>query len=530
MATPATFGQVQEPQTYYESILGADVQHNGFKDMDDPANLESLMQTAQKRSTCNFIVDFSDTASWVCFDLSAPAIDMLMAAERPETLNTRWINVLYPQRHRSLLELLAKRYDFSPRLLSLMCSDPKTMRQASSTTPPHATHRSRLWHGRSSPAAADIEKGVDELSEHSFISSYDSVARGNLYNIISDIWHYSSIDFGRSFVCLGYNSIYGTKDTGDEAGEGPLPHCTRVWTWLLLCDDNTVISINEDPFPFSNGRLDPLQERVFTETRCNLVSVFRSLSRVDLDPLMAKAPMTLLPLRARLGNTVEETAHRQSDMPGLLFYYLFENWQNSYTLITRKESRYGVELNNLRAEMFQLPKLCHIDRLDSIGKELGVLRRHYESYNRIIDRLLEPQTATAASLQNSRIMTEASQSSLDTIRPLVAERESLLGVSLSSAARVRFKRLRDLIDLYALSEVEEYIKQKDALVAMVSHPTFSRIYVLSGIVAVLTTSRPELQLDCHQGIARCRTFDTHHAAVDQSHDTVLACQFADCVL
>lgn len=43
-----------------------------------------------------------------------------------------------------------------------------------------------------------------------------------------------------------------------------------------------------------------------------------------------------------------------------------------------------------------------------------------------------------------------------------------MGVSLSSAARVRFKRLRDLIELYALNEVEEYVKQKEGLVAMVS--------------------------------------------------------------
>lgn len=118
--------------------------------------------------------------------------------------------------------------------------------------------------------------------------------------------------------------------------------------------------------------------------------------------------------------------------------------------------------------MFSLPRLQHIDRLDTIGKELGVLRRHYESYTRLIDRLLEPQTASAASLQNSQVVSAASQVSLDTIRPVVVERESLMGVSLSSAARVRFKRLRDLIELYALSEVEEYVKQKEGLVAMVS--------------------------------------------------------------
>lgn len=42
----------------------------------------------------------------------------------------------------------------------------------------------------------------------------------------------------------------------------------------------------------------------------------------------------------------------------------------------------------------------------------------------------------------------------------------MLGVSLSSPARVHFRRLRDLIELYALNEVEEYLKQKDSLAAM----------------------------------------------------------------
>lgn len=340
----------------------------------------------------------------------------------------------------------------------------------------------------------DMDKlANDELSEHSSISSNDSSIRGNLYKIASDIWHYSSVDLGRNYVCLGYNSIYGNKTTSTTSTDSEtfeekphLPQCTRLWTWLLLCEDNTVISIHEDPFPYANGRLTSLQRRILTETRRNLVNVFRSLSTVTCLPLLAHNPLTLLPIRTRIGSTPEETAHRASDAPGLLFYYLFENWHNSYTLIARKESRYGVELSSLRNEMFQQPTLAHIDRLDSIGKELGVLRRHYESYNRIIDRLIEPQPPTLASLQNSQVVGSSDRSSeaddnisLNTIRAgpggiIMREKDSLLGVSLSSAARVRFKRLRDLIDLYALSEVEEYLKQKESLVAMASSTSFRK--------------------------------------------------------
>ena len=81
------------------------------------------------------------------------------------------------------------------------------------------------------------------------------------------------------------------------------------------------------------------------ETRRNLINVFRSLSKVE-DNREAN-PLVLLPIRRRLGDTKEETAHRDKDAPGLLFYYLFENWFNSYSLITRRESRYGIELERL---------------------------------------------------------------------------------------------------------------------------------------------------------------------------------------
>ena len=152
-------------------------------------------------------------------------------------------------------------------------------------------------------------------------------------------------------ICLGYNSIYNTgslepaQDFRYCTGKPPLPHCRRVWTWLLLCANRTVITINEDPFPFSDGKLDQLEGDVLLETRRNLINVFRSLSHVE-EPGTAN-PLTLLPIRKRLGDTTEESIHRPSDAPGLLFYYLFENWFNSYSLVTRRDSRYGQELDNI---------------------------------------------------------------------------------------------------------------------------------------------------------------------------------------
>ena len=449
-----------------------------FQSLDDPEIAASLIGRTQDVSTSNFILDFGEDGAYVTFDLSDPTVEQLMEHDRPSSLNARWINVWYPQRQRQLLESLARIYDFSPRLLGLMCSDPlQPQTPAPSQHPSRKSHK--FWNKSSTTTSVETEDAscADELSEHNSVANHESHSGGNIYRIVNDLWHYSSIDFGRNYVCLGYNSLYGTKYTGstsdsDVIDEDHLPNCHRVWTWLLLCKDSTVITINEDPFPRdSSNYLSPIQQRIFNETRRNLTNVFRSLSLADSDPMHVRNPMTLLPLRSRLGSTPEESAHRASDTPGLLFYYLFENWQNSYTLITRKESRYGRELAALRRDMIAAPKLAHIDRLDRIGKELGLLRRHYEAYNRLIARVMEPVAPTSASLENSRIVSDSSDArSFDTVRglPILTERDSMLGVSLSSPSRMRFARLKDLIDLYALNEIEEYLKQKESLVSLVS--------------------------------------------------------------
>ncbi len=395
-------------QEYYRTAAGDQVQQS-FKSLDDPLVSDSSVVATQSRQTTNFVLDFSDDAAYVAFDLYPLSVAGLLDHERPDLLNTRWINVWAPAQQAPLLELLAQHYDFSPRLLALMSSRPRQQSQSSERRADNSHQWLRRRQVQVSSAKPDVEKGLDELSELSelsSVSSYDSAATSNLYKVVHELWHYSSVDFGRNYVCIGYNSLYGTKCAGEEPGDGLLPHCTRVWTWLILCEDDTIISINEDPFPFSGFRLDPNQQHILSETRRNIINIFRSISSNEGGSAMAQ-----LPIRSRLGTTVAVTSHRPTDVPGLLFYYLFENWANSYTLITRRSSRYTLELQSLRDEMFTTPKLHHIDRLDSIGKELGILKRHYAAYNRIIDRLLEPQTATSASLQNTRANTEASQSS-----------------------------------------------------------------------------------------------------------------------
>jgi hypothetical protein len=118
-------------------------------------------------------------------------------------------------------------------------------------------------------------------------------------------------------------------------------------------------------------------------------------------------------------------------------------------------------------------ELRHIDRLHHLGNQLAVLKRVYQGYNLLIDRLLGKREITLASLQNSHIIRSGAES-VDMSQPPMnmAESQAVFGVSLSSAARVRFERLQHRIQLYASNEVEECLHQKESLVMVVSFQVF----------------------------------------------------------
>lgn len=244
------------------------------------------------------------------------------------------------------------------------------------------------------------------------------------------------------------------------------PHGKRVWNWLVLCDDRTVISISEDPYPTRNGLLTQHQQLSLNIIRRNLINTFRQLSKArdrSNDPAQIQ-----LPLRIRLGDTEEETIHRATDVPGMLFYYLFDDWLNTYSLIARREHRYARELNTLRVQMLNRAVLAHIEKLHHIGRQLGALKRVYQAYEMIIDRVLEKQEPTLASLKNSKVISgiQSMEASHAARTPPHLDENQLLGVSISSAARSRFERLRHRIRLYALSEINECLDQKESLVMM----------------------------------------------------------------
>ncbi|KAF2199018.1 hypothetical protein GQ43DRAFT_377250 [Delitschia confertaspora ATCC 74209] len=464
---------------------------SSFRNFDEERHFELFDREVRNPSSRNFVIDFGEDSAFCAFDLRSDSIARLIQTPRPPSLHTRWINIWIPYDQKDTLHALARNYDFSPRLLALMCSNPvppkpkKDLRRRKSESTlkfsktSNRSQRSSQGSGPKHGSRLDSEEsvGMEELMES---TQMELVRDTSHYHIVDEVWHWSSVDWGRRFVCLGYNSLHGVRTNKADLGHEDLderqdvPHGKRVWSWLLLCDDKTVISISEDPFPFHDTQLRSHELRTLYTIRRNIINVFRQLSKAPTP--LHDTSMVMLPIRNRIGNSELETVHRSTDSPGLLFYYLFEDWYTTYSLVTRRDHGYASELDRLRAEMLVQADLHHVDQLHHIGCQLAVLKRVYKSYELIIERVLKKQEATLASLKNSHIMSgfasgenslEVSQEpQLPSLGAQIPETDSLLGVSLSSAARVRFERLKDRILLYALSEIQECIDQKDSLVMM----------------------------------------------------------------
>ena len=340
---------------YYKDINCPQLS-SSLKDLDDSANLRGLERSVTDPHSRNFLVDFGDDDAWCAFDLEVDAFSRALEKPRPSSLYTRWINIWYPFEHQSTLEIIAKRYDLSPRLLGLMCSDPRNTRgnmpaneSKGSSSFFAAAHQPLRYLRHLQEQAIEMGEGWKSWDMPS-MEEPATLPDMNHYQLVDEVWHYTSVDWGRKYLCLGYNAIYNvhlkmSEDMEEGLRQQDRPDGKRVWNWLLLCDDRTVISIVEDPFPFNGGHFTGEERAVILFLRRNLLNIFLQISKAK--DTTKKSPLTTLPIRKSVGNSNEEALHRPSDAPGLLFYFLFEDWYSCYSLVIRREHRYQAELNKM---------------------------------------------------------------------------------------------------------------------------------------------------------------------------------------
>lgn len=173
------------------------------------------------------------------------------------------------------------------------------------------------------------------------------------------------------------------------------------------------------------------------------------------------------------------------EAPSLLFYYLFDDWVTNYSLVIRKEPSYRTALESLRQDMMvSRPRVEVIHDLHQLGRQLGVLKRLYQSYELIANRLLSRQrlfmdanrregqsNSTPGRGAGSRFAQESRMDSFQSLAYEDAYSANLGGVPLKHAASGRFERLADRVRQYALTEIEECILEKEGLTFLVRHAT-----------------------------------------------------------
>jgi hypothetical protein len=184
------------------------------RDMDDPPSFRICQQSVQDSGSQNFIIDFSDDEAWCGCNVNAERLNVLLKAPRPPNLNTRWINIWLPHEQKDFLEVLARNYDFSPRLLGLMSSSPlrstDRSRTSESSSSSSKSRLSYLWNPKSTEKSSPVKPELDAQFESeasigmTMIDTPCSQQRMihplHQYVLANELYYYTSMDWGRRCI------------------------------------------------------------------------------------------------------------------------------------------------------------------------------------------------------------------------------------------------------------------------------------------------------------------------------------------
>ena len=462
--------------------------------LDDESVFKNCKIRLQQPKTDNFIVSFDSNTAKCAIDVDQDeALKWLDSQNRNES-ETLWLHCWASESQRPIIEAVARKYDLSPRLAGLLCPvapAPKEKKEHASRT--SESSRSTCS-GRTKPLKprpTDVEKGVPTTPtpEQPQLDDQEGLAGMTFSNVVKSLWHFCSVDLGPRYIHIGFNGLYSLpKDNGmaqnednpnagdyrrstsmQESATSDKPSGQRLWSSLLICDDGTVISVFERPH-----QLDPAAHFA---ARRNVLNIFRHLSKQHSQENGNDA---LMKVRIRWDEQSNNPAggHDRKEASSLLFYYLFDDWVTAFKLIARLEHPYRERLETLRQSMFGAAEVGLVKQVHDLGRQLTVLKLMYKSYELIVSRLINSHRIA----KDTRHASLSPSHELDLRRSkdfsawqfarqdeVVFDDDSGSNVKLSSSAVVRFERLLDRIRLYALTEIEECIKEKESLVLMVSY-------------------------------------------------------------
>lgn len=187
--------------TYYHDLGDETIQHC-FRDFDHERNFDLFDRQTRNPRSSNFCLDFGEDDAYCAFDLDASSYSKLLSAPRPQQLHTRWINIWMPHNQKDLIRTLAGHFDFTPRLLGTMRSDPVPPRsvslhkkKSSSTLKSRFSHKSNKSESikararEANQASLDLEESIG-MSEIMHSTQLEVVRDLNHYQLVDDVWHW----------------------------------------------------------------------------------------------------------------------------------------------------------------------------------------------------------------------------------------------------------------------------------------------------------------------------------------------------
>lgn len=408
-----------------------------FEDFDDRTVYHQSQTRALNNSTENFVVEFGKYKAHIVFDLRPEDVKALLKVERDHETPIRWINIWGPNKQPDLLDLLGDYYKFSPRLLAVIKTAPPL---------PEPRIEDKSAHKyRTKPAQKDdVELAASSLDSPRTDSSLPNPQTTSHYTIAKTMLHYQSIDVGTRYLCIGANWMHEVSNSSKDFSIDAEGKQRPLWSWLVLCDDNTVLSLHEDTGPLPN-------EHDLKTMRNNTLSVLSQLSNqghLKADPISIQSVRQALELDSPQTNLGIEGASN-------LFYYLFDDWRAVYATI----GAFRLRLKELQTEILEdmtrksnkAPNIEIIPRLHILGRQIRQMQHLYKGYENLTQRILEPKATTI----HNGAATPRSFTGLAGGR----------GVVLAQSAGTRFERLGDRLNLMMLSQTEEFLAEKEALIS-----------------------------------------------------------------
>ncbi|KAL1954246.1 hypothetical protein VTO42DRAFT_1479 [Malbranchea cinnamomea] len=446
--------------------------------VDDRSDFEQCQKLLKNENTRNFVVDFNREQAYCAFDLDEQEFRDWLESSPVSSIDARWITIWAPEKQKEIITILTERYKISRRLRSMMSSDPSVTKKYTPISPRLTSNRQSMQtkHYEEKTTIPDINE-LENGYSHALNGPVELAATGldtiTFSQIVNQIWHFVSVDDGEKYMCIGYNSLYVVPGV-DFQNQNGYPDGKRMWAWLILCDDDTVILIQENPFPHPEKFDIKDRQRTLGAIRHHTTRVFSELSKLQSEARNANPLVT-----TQVRSFPNQSSVQPEESSNLLFYCLFDDWVSSYSLVIRKEHSYSTALEELRKGMLERAQVNLIDDLHSLGRQLGVLRRIYQSYELILTRILKRQRQLREEKRNNgrgitshrmNTMPRVFGSREETWRSLTSDEldpSAPGGVELVPAAFKRFERLLDRIKLYALSEIDECIREKEALTFLV---------------------------------------------------------------